>query len=89
MADRGSPATRFHAVTVVNEQTRRLWQATGAFIQGGNVVVTGLVAADEVLEAACNTFTVSGTDGADRYRAFPHLVVDRPASDPPAHIVFR
>lgn len=89
MADRGSPATSFHAVTVINEQTRRLWQATGAFIHGGNVVVTGLDAPDGIFDAAASTFTVSGTDAAERYRAFPHLVVDLAASDPPSRVVFR
>ena len=70
-----SPATRLHAVVVVNEQSGAVWNAGDARIRDGRLVVPRGHPPARFFEHPAATFRIEAVDAAERVRRFPNLVV--------------
>lgn len=82
-----SPATRFHDVAVVNDQTGALWRAPVAVIRAGLIVVSG-EPPPGFFENAASTFTITADDGGGRKRRFVSVTLHREATRPPKEFAF-
>lgn len=82
-----SPATRFHDVVVINDQTGALWRAPVAAIRAGLIVVDGQPP-DGFFDNAASTFTITADDGGGRKRRFASVTLHREATRPPKEFAF-
>ena len=79
MSGPSSPATRFHDVEVLNDQTGAKWLVPAAFILHGLITVSGRPPRG-FFDDSASTFTITATDGGGRLRRFPLVTLDRGAS---------
>ena len=90
MNDHASPATRLHDVVVLHDQTHEQWRAAGGEIRNGRIVVAGGRSRqpEGFFDIPAATYTIQATDGANRARRFPNLVLAHHHSRPPKEYVF-
>lgn len=86
-----APATRFHDVIVINDQTHAEWHARRGRVYEGRIEVAGGDGDEpppDFFASRAHTFTVTAQDGGGRTRSFPHLTVDQARTFLPSIVVF-
>ncbi|MBV9493282.1 MAG: hypothetical protein JOZ54_03465 [Acidobacteria bacterium] len=86
-----APATRFHDLVIINDQTRAEWHAPRGRVYEGRIEVAGADGnepPDGFFIAPTHTYTVVAIDGGDRLRSFPSLSLDRSRTVLPRLVVF-
>jgi hypothetical protein len=86
-----APATRFHDLVVINDQTHAEWLAQRGRVYEGRIEVAGADGSEpppDFFASRSHTFTVVARDGADRVRSFRNLSVDPARTVLPNLVVF-
>ncbi|HEV7919559.1 MAG TPA: hypothetical protein VGR02_02090 [Thermoanaerobaculia bacterium] len=86
-----APATRFHDVIVINDQTHAEWHARRGRVYEGRIEVAGADGSEppaSFFDNRAHTFTVVAQDGGNRTRRFPSLSVDQGRTFLPTIVVF-
>jgi hypothetical protein len=86
-----APATRFHDLVVVNDQTHAEWHARRGRVYEGRIEVAGADGSEPpagFFASRAHTYTVVAKDGGNRTRTFPNLSVDQARTFLPSIAVF-
>jgi hypothetical protein len=86
-----APATRFHDVIVINDQTRAEWRSKRGRVYEGRIEVAGAEGGEppsNFFDNRSHTYTVVAIDGGNRTRTFASLSLDRGRTFLPTVAVF-